>query len=78
MGTTIALLGSACSLIGLIWIIVLAFKAGDIIWGVISIFCGIVGLVYGFMNFDRCKVPTIMMMIGIVVSVVGNVVNLGG
>ena len=62
-------IGTLCSLIGWIWVIVLAFQNGDTVWGVISIFCGIVGLVYGLMHFQQAKVPVILMAVGIICSI---------
>jgi hypothetical protein len=69
--TVIALLGSIAALVGAIWIAVIAFQNGDTVWGVLSIFCGIVAIVYGAQHFEECKVPLILLIVGAVVGGVG-------
>ena len=45
--------GAILAMIGVIWIAVLAFQAGDIFWGIFSLICPvIVALIYGFLHFD--------------------------
>lgn len=74
MGYGLAGIASICGLIGWIWIIVLAFQNGDVIWGICSIlFCGIVALVYGIMHFQQAKVPVILLVIGMVAGGAGRV-----
>jgi hypothetical protein len=67
----IALLGSILGLIGVIWIVVIAFQNDDPIWGVVSIFCGLAAIIYGIQHFDQAKVPLILILIGVVVGGVG-------
>lgn len=55
--------------IGQIWIIVSAFMAGNVLWGVLSI-CGPLALVHGFQNYVKLKVPTIMMCVALGLSVI--------
>jgi hypothetical protein len=69
----IALLGSILALVGAIWIAVIAFQNGDTVWGVLSLFCGIVAIVYGVQHADEAKVPLILLIIGIVVGGAGRV-----
>lgn len=54
------------ALVGWIWMIVIAFKKGDPIWGIACIFCTpIIPIVYGVLNFEECKVPLILIIIGL-------------
>jgi len=71
MGLAIASIAGICGLIGWIWMIVLAFKNGDTLWGFLSI-CSILGLVYGFMHFQQAKVPTILLLIGMIGGAASN------
>ena len=41
-------IASLISIVGWIWIIVIAFSSGEPVWGFLSI-CGLLALVYGFM-----------------------------
>ena len=64
------------ALIGVIWIAVLAFQAGDIFWGVFSLICPvIVALIYGFLHFDsrnnqggNTVAPVILIIVGLVLG----------
>ena len=53
------------SLVGWIWLVVLGFK-DHWGWGLGIFFFGIVGLVYGFMNFAKAKIPTLLLLAGII------------
>jgi hypothetical protein len=61
----LGILAMALTLIGWIWLVVLGFK-DHWGWGLGIFFFGILGLVYGFMNFAKAKVPTIILTVGIV------------
>lgn len=61
----IGLIATLVGLVGMIWIAITAFREGDTIWGIGSIvFGGIVAPIYGFMNFEICRVPAIMCAVG--------------
>ena len=75
MGIALAGIGGLLSLVGAIWIIVIAFQNGDIVWGVLAIFCGIVGLIYALQHMEQAKIPLILMIVGIVLSIVGQVMG---
>ena len=63
----IGYLGSVVGLVGVIWTAVIAFQKSDVLWGIFILLCpGIVALIYGAMNFQQTKVPTILVIIGIV------------
>lgn len=65
-----SLLCSTLALVGAIWIAVVAFQNGDIAMGVFSIFCFIVTIVYGIQNIDSCKVPLVLLVIGVIGRIV--------
>ena len=68
--------GAILTLIGVIWIAVLAFQAGDIFWGIFSLICPIfVALIYGFLHFDnhdnrgsKTIAPVILIIVGLVLG----------
>jgi hypothetical protein len=71
MGGILSLVGGLLALAGAIWIIVIAFQNGDTVWGIVSIFCGIVTLVYGIQHFQQTKVALGMIAGGIVLQIIG-------
>ena len=68
--------GAILTLIGVIWIAVVAFQAGDIFWGIFALICPIiVALIYGFLHFDTNKnrggntvAPVILIIVGVVLG----------
>ena len=68
--------GAILALIGVIWIAVLAFQAGDIFWGIFSLICPVlVALIYGFLHFDssgnrsgNTVAPVILIIVGLVLG----------
>ena len=69
----IAGLGGLLMTIGFIWIVVMAAMNGDIIWAVISFFCGIAGIIYAAQHLDQGKVPLGLIGGGFVLAIIGNV-----
>ena len=61
------------TLVGMVWIAVIAFQNGEIAWGIFSLLCGIVALIYGILHFDEAKIPLILMIIGMVCGTIGRV-----
>jgi hypothetical protein len=76
----VAGIGGICTLVGVVWIAVIAFQKNDILMGILSLVCGIVALVYGVQHMDEAKVPLILLVVGIVLSGVGQLAGglLGG
>ncbi|MCH2242572.1 MAG: hypothetical protein MK041_11745 [Aquabacterium sp.] len=68
--------GAILALIGVIWIAVLAFQAGDILWGIFALICPVlVALIYGFLHFDsndnrsgNTVAPVILIIVGLVLG----------
>ncbi len=61
--------GAILTLIGVIWIAVLAFQAGDVLWGIFCLICPVlVALIYGFLNFQRTTAPVILIIVGLVLG----------
>ena len=68
--------GAILTLIGVIWIAVVAFQAGDIFWGIFALICPIiVALIYGFLHFDNSDrrsgntiAPVILISVGVVLG----------
>jgi hypothetical protein len=63
-------LGSLLSFIGAIWIIVNAFRNDGLLWGIGSLLCGPVLLIYAIMNFAANKMPLGLLVLGVAVNVV--------
>jgi hypothetical protein len=76
MGSILLAIGGVLTLVGWIWIIVIAFQSGDVVWGIVSIFCGIVALVYAAMHMDKARTPLFVLIGGIVLNIIGSA--LGG
>ena len=68
--------GAILALIGVIWIAVLAFQAGDIFWDIFALICPVlVALIYGFLHFDSSEnrtgntvPPVILIIVGLVLG----------
>jgi carbon starvation protein CstA len=68
--------GAILTLIGVIWIAVVAFQAGDIFWGIFEVICPIiVALIYGFLHFNNSDsrsgntiAPVILIIVGVVLG----------
>lgn len=66
-------LGGVIALIGAIWIGVIAFQSGDVIWGILSIIClmPIVAIVYAAQHQDKARTPMFIAIGGLVLEVIG-------
>jgi hypothetical protein len=73
MGGGIFGLGVLLTLIGAIWIAVIAFQSGDVLWGILSIFClmPIVAIVYAAQHMDKARTPMFIAIGGLVLEIVG-------
>jgi uncharacterized membrane protein HdeD (DUF308 family) len=69
IGGILVFVGGIICLICYIMAIVKAFKAGETLWGVLSIFIGICGLIYLFMRGH--KKLGLIYIVGIVLMIIG-------
>ena len=63
--------------VGVIRIMVIAIQNGDIVWGILGFFCGIVAIIYAVQHMDECKVPLGLLVLGIVGNVIVRVAAAG-
>jgi len=56
----------AVGIIGWLWITVMAFKEGEMLWGIGCLIISPLCFVYGFLNFDELKIPVFMLLGGFV------------
>ena len=73
MALTLIVIGTIVAVIGWIWILIHAFSE-DIMWGIGSLFCGILAIVYGVLHWEELKVPTIIYITGLVIGIIGRVI----
>ncbi|MDQ3801196.1 MAG: hypothetical protein M3384_17380 [Acidobacteriota bacterium] len=70
----LGVLGGILSLVGLVWTIISAFKMGGTTWGILNILIcvqPIIGIVSAAMKKAEW-LPVILMIIGSILSVIGN------
>ncbi len=77
LGLGLSAIGGLICLVGAIWMIVIAFQ-DSIGWGLGSLFCGIVLLVYVAKNFETTKQPFFIWLAGLGISIVGNLIASAG
>ena len=65
-------LGWAVAVVGYIWLLVLAFTE-NIGWGIGSLLCGIVALIFGITRWPETKVPLLIYAAGLILSGIGAV-----
>lgn len=63
-------IGTLAALVGAIWMTVNAFKKDGALAGILCFICGFYTIYYGIKNFAENKVPFILFLAGIAVSVV--------
>ena len=74
MDTALIIIGGILALIGYVWLLVLAFSE-SVLWGVGSLFCGLVALVFGVTRFAEAKVPVLLYAAGIVLLGIGEAIK---
>ncbi|WDQ15482.1 hypothetical protein [Rhodopirellula sp. P2] len=65
----LAMTAMAASVVGWLWITVMAFSEGEILWGLGCLIISPVCLIYGFLNFQELKIPVLMLAIGLVARI---------
>jgi hypothetical protein len=73
IGGLAVLFGALLCLVGWIWLIVLGFKTGGALWGILNIFCQpITGIIFCIMH-KIGWLPLALMIIGMVIEGIGMV-----
>lgn len=70
LGTLLLWAGFVVSVIGAIWIIVLAFQE-SLVWGLLCLIIAPVQLIFGIMNWSEAKVPFLMQIGGGILYFIG-------
>lgn len=70
MALTLLIVGGIATLVGWVWIMITAFS-DSVPWGVGIFFFSPLAFVYGILNWDEAKIPTIMMGVGVLASILG-------
>lgn len=73
MGEALAIIGAILLLVGYVWLLILAFSE-SVLWGVGSLLCGLVALIFGVTRWPETKVPVLLYAAGLVVSGAGQAV----
>ena len=70
MEIALQVVGTILALIGWIWLLILAFSE-HIGWGIGSLLCGIVALIFGISRWPETKVPILLYVAGLILSGIG-------
>lgn len=71
VGGLVIALGTIVFLVGWIWLIVVGFKTGGALWGILNIFCQpVTGLIFCIMH-KTGWVPLVLIVLGNVIAGVG-------
>jgi len=68
------IVGAILAVIGYVWLLIACFSE-SIPWGVGALFCGIVALIFGALNWAELKVPTLLYIGGVVLLSISEVVK---
>jgi hypothetical protein len=68
--TALYYLGAILSIVGWIWLVVVAFKTG-VWWGLGTLFIPLVGLIFAIMHWSEAKVPFLVSIVGSVLLYFG-------
>ena len=63
------------SIVGWLWIVVLAFSDGETLWGIGSLIIPLVAVIYGILNYGDTKMPMILLAGGFVARIILGVVG---
>ncbi len=59
MDVVLLIVGGILLVIGYVWLLIACFGE-SVLWGVGGLFCGLVTLIFGILNWADLKVPTLM------------------
>jgi hypothetical protein len=73
MGAVLVYGGGLLALVGAIWIAVIAFQSGEVVWGLLCIFCcmPIVAIIYAAQHQDKARTPMFIAIGGLILQVIG-------
>jgi hypothetical protein len=71
LGMILMVLGVTIGLVGYIWIVVIAFDE-SILWGLGSLFIGLVALIFVLMHWDRAAKPFLINLAGCALLFLGS------
>jgi hypothetical protein len=72
MGTALVVVGVGLYLVGLVWMLYVAWQNDDALMAVGIFFLGpVFGTVYALQHWDEVKVPYLLMMVGLVLRIAG-------
>jgi hypothetical protein len=74
LGTLLYVVGIVLSLIGGIWILVLAFRK-SILWGLLCLFISPIAIVFAIQNWAIAKRPFLIEIAGVVLLILGAIVQ---
>ena len=63
-------LGWLVAIVGYVWLLVIAFSE-NIGWGIGSLLCGIVAIIFGITRWPETKVPLLIYVAGLILSGAG-------
>ncbi|MEO9931786.1 hypothetical protein [Rhodopirellula bahusiensis] len=65
----LAIIAIGAGVVGWLWITIMAFSEGEILWGIGCLIISPISLVYGILNFQELKIPVLMLAIGFVARI---------
>lgn len=70
MDIALQVIGTILALVGWVWLLVIAFSE-NIGWGIGSLLCGIVALIFAITRWPETKTPALIYVAGLILSVAG-------
>ena len=70
-------IGGILALVGWVWLLVIAFSE-NIGWGIGSLLCGIVALIFAITRWPETKTPALIYVAGLVLSGAGAAIKYNG
>ena len=74
MGLALYSLGCILAFGGWIWLIVVAFTEGGLLWGLGTLFFPIIGLIFAIKYWDEAKNPFLVKIAGFILMIVSAIV----
>jgi hypothetical protein len=74
MDLALQVIGTIIALIGWVWLLIIAFSE-NIGWGIGSLLCGIVALIFAITRWPETKTPALLYIAGILISAIGGAIK---